>query len=136
MARSGAGGAGSLAVNLVLTLEMVWPCGEGSRLAHSTQSSGSRENRSYERSRLSIQASISWAVEGDQGQIVVRCDRERSGRLTVWLRNGRPGDRDGQGVDGESPDCEEGESNFEEHGYMKCREEEQITTAPGLEFGR
>jgi len=40
----------------------------------------------------------------------------------------------GQGVDGENLDDEEGESGFEEHD-MGCREEEQITMAPGLKFG-
>jgi len=66
---------------------------------------------------------------------VVRRDRERSGKLTVWPRSRGAGDRKGQGVDGENPDDEEGESGFEEHDDMECREEEQITTAPGLKFG-
>ena len=125
--------------------------GPGSRLAmysaHSAQFSGSRENsssrawssrenRSYERSRLSIQAPRSWAVEGDQSQIVVRCDRERSGGLTLWLRSRGTSDRSGHGVDRERPDNEEGENGFEEHDDMGCREEEEITTAPGLMFGR
>jgi len=65
---------------------------------------------------------------------VVRCDRGRSGKLTLWSRG--TGDRSGQGVDGENADGEEGESSFGEHDDMECREEEQITTAPGLEFGR
>ena len=106
---------------------------EGERLTHWAQSSGSRENSSsrarssrdnmlYERSRLSIQASSSWAVEGDRDQIVVRYDRERSGKLTCWLRGA--GNRGRQGVDGESPDGEEGESSFEEHDEMECCEEE------------
>ena len=109
---------------------------EGSRLAHSTQSSGSRENSSYERSRLSIQASSSWAVEGDQDQTVARCDKERSGKLTLWLRSRGAGDRNGQGIDGDSPNDEEGENSFEEHDDVSCREEEQMITAPGLRFGR
>jgi len=58
------------------------------------------------------------------------------GKLTLWFRSGGAGDLDGQGVDGESPDDEEGESSFVEHGDMECREEEEITTAPGLKFGR
>ena len=81
-------------------------------------------------------ASSSWAVDGDHGQTAVRCDRERSGELTVWLRSGGAGDRSGQGIDGESPDDEEGESSSGQHGDMECREEGQITTAPGLKFGR
>jgi len=55
--------------------------------------------------------------------------------LTLGLRSRGASDRDGQGIDGESPDGEEGKSSFEEHGDMKC-EEEQITTAPGLKFRR
>ena len=47
-----------------------------------------------------------------------------------------PGDRNGQGVDGESPDDEEGENGFGEHDDMERREENRITTAPGLKFGR
>jgi len=86
-------------------------------------------------SRLSIQASSFSAVEGDQGQIAVGCDRERSEKLTLWLRHRGAGDRNGQSADGESPDGEEGESIFEEHGDMKC-EEEQTTTTPGLKFRR
>ena len=42
------------------------------RFTHWAQSSGSRENRSYERPRLSIQASSSWTVEGaksDRGKM-------------------------------------------------------------------
>ena len=67
---------------------------------------------------------------------MVRCDRERLEKLTLWLRSRGAGDRGRQGVDGESPDGEEGESGFEEHDDMECREDEQITTAPGLKFGR
>ena len=67
---------------------------------------------------------------------MARCDRERSEKLTLWLRSRGAGDRTGQGVDGENPDDEESESSFEEHDGMECREEEQITTAPGLKFGR
>ena len=84
-------------------------------------------------SRLSIQASSSSAIEGDQGQIVVRWDTERSGELTLWLRSRRAGDWDGQGADGESPDGEKGEGGFEEHDDKEC-EEEQTTMAPGLKF--
>ena len=61
---------------------------------------------------------MSWTVEGEQGQIVVRCDREQSGKLTLWLRGRRAGDTKGQGVDGENPDKEEGESSFGEHDGM------------------
>ena len=102
---------------------------ENSRLTHSAQSLGSRENnssiawssrenRSYERSRLSIQASSSWAVEGEQGQIAVRCGRERPGKVTLWLRSRGSGHRNAQGVDRENPDEEEGESSFGEHDGM------------------
>ena len=38
------------------------------RFVHSAQSSGSRENRSYTKSRLSIQASSSWAVHGGRAK--------------------------------------------------------------------
>jgi len=60
-------------------------------------------------------------------------DRERSGKLTLWFGSRGTG---GQGVDGECADDEEGESSFGEHDDMECREEEWITTAPGLKFGR
>jgi len=85
---------------------------------------------------LSNQASSSWAVEGDQGQIVVRYNRERLGRPTFWLRNRGASYRNAKGVDGESPEDEEGESGIGEHDDMDCREEEQITTAPGMKLGR
>jgi len=49
---------------------------------------------------------------------VVRCDRERSEKPTVWLRSRGAGDRNGQSVDGENPDEEEGESSLEEHDDM------------------
>ena len=61
---------------------------------------------------------MSWTVEGEQGQIVVGCEIERPRKLTLWLRSRGAGDRDGQGVDGENPDDEEGESSFREHGGM------------------
>jgi len=67
---------------------------------------------------------------------VVRCDRERSGKFTVRLRSRGAGDGDGQRVDGECPDGEEGESSFEEHDDVECYEEEQVTTAPGLKLER
>jgi len=67
---------------------------------------------------------------------LVRCERGQSGKPTLWLRSRGSSDRDGQGVDGENSDDKEGENGFEEHGDMKCREEEEITTAPGLKFGR
>jgi len=67
---------------------------------------------------------------------VVRCDRERSGKLTLWLRSRGARDRDGHGVDGDGPDGEEGENSFEEHGDTECRDEEEMTTAPGLKSGR
>ena len=66
---------------------------------------------------------------------MVRCDRERSGKLAFWLRTGRTGDRIGQGANGESADGEEGENGFGQHDDRECREGEQITTAPGLKFG-
>ena len=56
----------------------------------------------------------------------------QSGKLTVWLRSGFTGDRNAQGVGGESADGEEGEDDFEEHDDRDCREKEQITAAPGL----
>jgi len=43
---------------------------------------------------------------------VIENDR---GELTLWLRSRGAGDRNVQGVDGESPDDEEGESSFGEH---------------------
>ena len=92
----------------------------GSRENSSSGAWSSRENRLYKRSRLSIQASSSWAVKGSQGQIVIENDQET---LTLWLRSRGAGDRNAQGADGESPDGEEGESSFEEHGGM-LREEE------------
>ena len=67
---------------------------------------------------------------------MARCDRERSGKLTLWLGSRGAGDRNGHGVDGENPDGEEGEGSFEEHGDMECGEEEWTTTAPGLKFGK
>ena len=68
---------------------------------------------------------------------MVTCDKERSGKLALsWLRNGRTGDRSGQGIDGESADGEENKDGFGEHDDRGCCEEEQITTAPGLKFGR
>ena len=97
---------------------------------------GTGSPRTGKGSRLSIQAPSSWAVEGGQGQIVVRCDRERSRKLTLWLRSRGACDRNGQGVDGEYPDDEEGQNTFGEHDDVECREEEQIATAPGLKFGR
>ena len=78
--------------------------------------------------------STSWTVEADQGQIVLRCGKEQWGKLTIRLRSGLSGDRNGQGVDGESADGEGGENRFEEHDYMGCREKEEITMAPGLKF--
>ena len=80
--------------------------------------------------------SSSWAVEGDEDQTVIGYGRKRSGKLTLWLRSGRAGDLNGQGVDRESPDDEEGESSIWEHHGVEFREEEQMTTAPGLKFGR
>ena len=61
---------------------------------------------------------------------------ENNRGLTLWLRSGGTSDPNGQRVDGESPDGEEGERSFEEHDDMVCCEEERITTAPGLKFGR
>jgi len=62
-------------------------------------------------------------IENDQG-------------LTLWLRSWGAGDRDWHGVDGENADDEEGENSFEEHDDMECCEVAEITTAPGLKFGR
>ena len=59
-----------------------------------------------------------------------------SGKLTIWLRSWSTGDRGAQGVDGECADGEEGEEGFGEHDDRVCRKREQITTAPGLRFGR
>ena len=78
--------------------------------------------------------SASWVVEGDQSQIVIKYGGERSGKLTLWLRKGFTGDRNGQGVDVESAEEERGKSGFGEHDDRDCREREQITTAPGLEL--
>ena len=64
---------------------------------------------------------------------MMRSGKGRSSReLTFWLRSWRPGDREGQGVDGDSADDEGDESGFGEHDYRERREKEQITTAPGL----
>jgi len=49
---------------------------------------------------------------------------EGSGKLTFWLRSGGAGDRNGQGIDRESTDDEEGESGFREHDDKECREKE------------
>ena len=68
-------------------------------------------------------ASTSWTVEADQGQIAKRYGGERSGKLTIWLRSGLTGDRDVQGVDGESTDGEEDENDFGEHDDGERREE-------------
>ena len=94
-----------------------WPpvVGGGRILPPRTIESGPHMSRVGVLERLSIQPSSSWAVEGEQHQILVRCDRERSGKLTVWLRSRGAGDWNGQGVDGENPDYEEGESSSEEH---------------------
>ena len=67
---------------------------------------------------------------------MTRYGGEISGKLTVWLRGGLSGDRNGQGIDGESADGEEGEDGFGEHDDRYCRKKERITTAPGLKFGR
>jgi len=43
----------------------------------------------------------------------------------LWLRRGGTGDRNDQGVDGESADNEgDDESDFREHDDVECREEE------------
>ena len=58
---------------------------------------------------------------------------ERSGKLTL----SRFTDKwNAQGVDVENSEEEGGKSSFEEHDNRVCRVEEQITTAPGLKFGR
>ena len=67
---------------------------------------------------------------------MVRCSKEQLRRLTFRFRSGGAGNRNVQGVDGEGSGDEEDESSFEEHDDMGCREEEQVTTAPGLKFGR
>ena len=58
------------------------------------------------------------------------------GKLTPWLRSREAGDRNGHGVDRQSPDDEEGENGSGEYDDMECREEEQMVATPGLEFGR
>jgi len=65
-------------------------------------------------------------------------DGEGSGidLLEVWLRNGLTGDWSVQGIDGERTGDEGGEDSFREHGDNECREEEEITTAPGLKIGK
>ena len=68
---------------------------------------------------MSIQASSSGTVGGNRGQIVVRRDRGRSGKLTLGLRSRGTSDPNGHGVDGESPDGEEYKSSFEEHDDME-----------------
>ena len=55
---------------------------------------------------------------------MVRRDREQSGKLTLWLRSRGAGGRNVQGIDGESPEEEEGKSSFEEYHDMERREEE------------
>jgi len=52
---------------------------------------------------------------------------ERPRKLTLWLRSGGTGDRNGTDVGRESAKEEEGESGFGEHDDRKCREKEQIT---------
>jgi len=54
------------------------------------------------------------------------------GKLTSRLGSRRTGDRNKQGVDGESANGEEVESGFGEHDGSSIVEE--ITTAPGLTF--
>ena len=101
----------------------------------------SRENRPSRISRLTdskfTRAMRSWSTaQGNQGQIVIRYGGERSGKLTLWLRSGGTGDRNGQCVDVENAECEEGESGFGEHDGVECREKDEKITAPGLRFGR
>ena len=50
--------------------------------------------------------------------------RGRSGKLTLWLRNGLTGDWNGQGVDTESAEDEGGEKGFGEHDDRECCGEE------------
>ena len=85
---------------------------------------GSRENRSEDSASC---------VETDQSQIVITYGGERSGKLTLSRFTG---DRNGQGVNVENTEEEGSESGFGELDNRECREEERITTAPGLEFGR
>ena len=66
---------------------------------------------------------------------MVRYGRVRSGKLTLWFGSRGTCDRNGQGVDGENPDDEEGESSFGEHDDLRSREE-RMTMAPGLKFGK
>ena len=79
---------------------------------------------------------MSLAVEGDQSQTVIKHGGELSWKLTLWLRSGLASDRGAQGIDGDSADSEEGKNSFGKHDDMECLEEERITTAPGLKFGR
>ena len=80
---------------------------------------GSRENKPSKISRLAdsklMRAMRSWTGEGDQGQIMIRHDKEQLGKLTLWLGSGGTGDWNGQRVDVESAEGEEGESCFGEH---------------------
>ena len=63
---------------------------------------------------------------------MTRYGKGLSVKLTLWLT----GDWNGQGVDGEGTNGDEGENYFEEHDDRDCREKEQITAAPGLRFWR
>ena len=77
----------------------------------------------------------SWTAGADEGQIVpMRYGRERSGKLTLWLRSGLTGDWNGQGVDVQSAKDEGGKNGFGEHDVGVCRGEERVTMAPGLRF--
>jgi len=54
---------------------------------------------------------------------VIRYVRERLGKFTSSFRRGRTGDRDSQGVDGESADNEgDDESDFGEHDDVNGKE--------------
>ena len=53
----------------------------------------------------------------------------------MWFRRGGTGDRNGQGVGGESSNNEGDENEFGEHDE-EFREEEQIIMALGLRFRR
>ena len=64
------------------------------------------------------------------------CDIERSGKLAFWLRSGGTGDMSGQGIDRENADGEEDKNCLGEHDDRGVDEEERVTTAPGLKFGR
>jgi len=67
------------------------------------------------------------AAQGDEGQIGIRYGRERSGKLTFLLNLNRKG----CDIEEEREGRKGNESGFGEHDYNECRENEQMTAAPG-----